>query len=1085
MIHILKNRAATALLFVALLPASLWAQEHKVTGTVVDAEGLPLAGVNVVVKGTTLGAIADANGNFTIAAAPNATLVFSFVGFSPVEVAVEGKTQLRVTMDEGQQIDEVVVIGYGTARRRDLTGATASVSGKELVQVPVTTAAQAIAGKIAGVSVVSQSGAPGADINILVRGGTSITQSTTPLYIVDGFQIDDGLRNVDINDIESIDVMKDASATAIYGARGSNGVILITTKSAKEGKTQVSYNTYYSFEQLNRKIDMLNIEEYAKYQYEFQILRGGESKWADIFGGDPNNPDFYTGAYDYIAREYGSREGIDWQELMFGGTSVTSNHNISVTSGTDKTSFLISYNYMGQDGILAKTGYDRNSVRTKLNHKLLKNVRLETGISLNTTHVEGGGSLSGLRNTAMQPPTGGVRFTNEQMINQDNYEFMYALNGNQYDVRNPLIENDAVTRDKYTRQAVANAALEIDVLSGLTWRTAASYLWEQTRNDTWTDGRAQQAKANSGPFGSRNNSEKYTWQLTNTLSYKKTLAEVHNLNVVAGQETWFTESMKLDNTYKKFPEDNFKLNNTGMSDASSRETSSDLSHVGLVSLFGRVMYNYGDRYLVSATMRGDGSSKFERGSKWGMLPSVSAGWRISEEAFMEDNVSFINNLKIRTGYGVTGNCSIDNNMYATGYGGGKYGVGAGEITTLVPQSKLGNPNLVWEQTKSLSVGLDISLLASRLNLTLEWYDNTSENLLIEKPIAKSSGYSTQFQNVGSIQNHGYEFILNTVNVKTSGGFVWRSDLNMSFNKSKILSLDRPPYTTEAGDGNMRFLVREGDSLGQFWGLKYAGVYTTDDFEQIAPDMYRLKDGVPRKSGLTSAGVSAIKPGDIMFECVSGRTDENGNPVWTDADEWAGGDRTVLGSAMPIFYGGLNNTFAYKGFDLSLFMNFSYGNKVFNMNTQRYAGPRNANENASSAMANRFTLVDPATGKETFDLALLAALNPNQHDPKALWSLHNDNKDPATVNATDYNLEDGSYLRISTATLGYTLPKNLLRRIYVSSLRIYCTVNNPYTFTRYSGYDPDVSSSGNILTRGLDNSAYPRTRSWVVGLNLSF
>ncbi|MDR0414600.1 MAG: TonB-dependent receptor [Prevotellaceae bacterium] len=1081
----LKKRIAAVALFAMLLPVSLQAQENTVTGTVVDADGQPLVGVSVMVKGTTMGTIANANGDFSINVPPDATLVFSFVGYSSKEVEVAGKTRIRVEMNDGQYIDEVVVIGYGTARRRDITGATASVSGKDIVKIPVTTAAQAIAGKIAGVNVVSQSGAPGADINILVRGGTSITQSTTPLYIVDGFQVDDGLRNVDINDIESIDVMKDASATAIYGARGSNGVILITTKSGREGRTQVSYNTYYSFEQLNRKIDMLGIEDYAKYQYEFQILRGGESKWAEVFGGDPTNPDFYTGAYDYIAKEYGSREAIDWQELMFGGTSVTRNHNVSVTSGNEKTNFLISYNYMGQDGILAKTGYDRNSIRTKLNHKLLKNVRLETGIGLNTTYVEGGGSLSGLRNTAMQPPTGGVLFTNEQMINQDNYEFMYALNGNQYDVRNPLIENDAVTRDRYTRQATANAALDVDIVSGLTWRTAASYLWQHTRNDSWTDGRAQQAKANSGPFGSRNNSEKYTWQVTNTLSYKKTLADVHNLNLVAGQETWFSESMRLDNTYKKFPEDNFKLNNTGMSDAAARETGSGLSRVGLVSAFGRVMYNYDDRYLVSATLRGDGSSKFEQGSKWGMLPSASAGWRISEESFMKDNVSFVDNLKLRAGYGVTGNCDIDNNMYATGYGGGKYGVGAAELTTLAPQSELGNPNLVWEQTTSLSVGIDVSLLSNRINLTLEWYDNTSDNLLIKKPIAKSSGYSTQFQNVGSIRNRGYEFILNTVNVKTDGGFVWRSDLNMSFNKSKILSLDRPPYTVEAGDGNMRFLVQEGDPLGQFWGLKYAGIYTTDDFEQIADDIYRLKDGVPRKSGLTASQVNAIKPGDIMFECVNGNTDENGNPVWTDSDEWAGGDRTVLGSAMPLFYGGLNNSVMYKGFDLSMFMNFSYGNKVFNMNTQRYAGPRNANENASAAMANRFTLIDPATGKETFDLDRLATLNPNQHDSKALWSLHNDNKDPGTVNATDYNMEDGSYLRISTITLGYTLPKSLMQKVYISSLRVYCTVNNPYTFTRYSGYDPDVSTSGSILTRGLDNSAYPRTRSWVVGLNLSF
>jgi TonB-linked SusC/RagA family outer membrane protein len=1085
---LLKNSAAIMLLLAALLPLSLSAQNTlTISGTVLDDASEPAVGVSVVLKGTTTGVVTDASGSYSISAPANGTLRFSFVGMADVEEAVNGRDKIDVSMGAASNdLDEVVVIGYGTARRRDLTGATASVSGREITKIPVTTAAQAISGKIAGVNVVTQSGAPGADINILVRGGTSITQSTTPLYIVDGFQMDDGLRNVDINDIESIDVMKDASATAIYGARGSNGVILITTKSGREGKTVVNYNTYFSFEQLNNKIDMLGVEDYVKYQYEYQVLRGNESVWANIFGGDPSSPDFYTGAYNYIANGYSLDKGIDWQEVMFGGTAVTSNHNVSISSGTEKTNFVISYNYMGQDGILDKSGYGRNSVRTKLNHKLYKNVRLETGVSLNTTHIEGGGSLSGLRNTALQAPTGGLLFTDDEMINQDLYDQMYALSGNSYDPQNPKIENMAISKNKYTKQAAVNAAVDIDILEGLTWRTAASYLWQHTRDDSWRDQNSQEAKRNGGPLGTRNNSEKFTWQVTNTLSYKKTISDVHNFNLMAGQETWFTESMKLDNTYKKFPTDNFGLNSTNMSDATTRETGSSLSRSGLVSFFGRAMYNYGDRYLLSATLRGDGSSKFERGNKWGMLPSASAGWRISEESFWKDNVtSVVNSLKFRAGYGVTGNCSIDDHMYATGYNTGKYGLGAGETTILSPQGTLGNPNLVWEQTQATSVGIDLALLESRINLSVDWYNNTSENLLIKKPIAKSSGYGDQFQNVGSIRNRGWEFILNTVNVKTESGFVWRSDLNMSFNKSKILKLDRPPYTTSAGDGNIHFLIREGDAIGQFWGLNYAGVYTTDDFTQVDASTYRLKDGVPRKSGLTSAQLAALKPGDIMFACASGHTDANGNPVWLDADEWAGGDRTVMGSAMPVFYGGFNNTFTYKGFDLSIFMNFSYGNKVFNMGAQRFAGPRNANENASGAMASRFTLVDPLTGKETFDLARLAELNPQQYDAKARWSLHDTNKDPGTVNSTSYNLEDGSYLRVNNITLGYTLPKSWMQKVHISSLRVYGTVNNLHTFTNYSGFDPDVSSSDSNLTRGLDNSAYPRTRSWVVGLNLSF
>lgn len=1052
-----------------------------VSGTVKDNfESLP--GVSIAVKGTTIGTITDVNGKFTLNV-PNekSVLTFSYVGYAPQSITVGATRTFNITMvSDDQLLGEVVVIGYGSVRKRDLTGSTVSVHGKDLAAIPVTTAAQAISGKLAGVNVTTSSGAPGANINILVRGGTSITQDVKPLYIVDGFQMDDGLQNVDINDIESIDVMKDASATAIYGARGSNGVVLITTKSGKEGKTKVSYNAYASFESLNNKLSMLGVEDYVKYQYEYQVIRNQETAWATIFGGNVSDPGFYTGAYGRIENDYRNRQGIDWQDVVFGGTVLTQNHNVSVTGGTNKTNFVVSYNYMGQDGVLSKTGYDRNNLRTRLNHELYKGVRLDVSANLSATKIDGGGSFSGLKQTALQPPTGGVLFTNEQMINTDIRDQM-MLYESAYDINNPLISQDAVTKTKYRRQVIVNAGLDIDIpwVKGLTFRTAGSYLWEHVRDDLWDDGRTNDAKMKQGPWGERNNNEKFTWQVTNTLSYQTTVAGLHNFNAVIGQETWYTESMKLENTYLKFPDDNFGLNNTNM--AGDHTSKSDKQRSGIVSVFGRLMYNYSGKYLLAATLRGDGSSKFARGNQWGVLPSASAAWRISEETFMKENLSFINNLKLRGGYGVTGNCNIDNNMYVTDYQGGKYFIGSSEIPALKPQSTLGNPNLVWEQTKSTSLGLDVSLFNSRINLSLDYYNNTSDNLLIKQSIAKSSGYNDQFQNIGSIRNRGFEYVLNTLNLRTSGGFEWRSDLNMSFNKSKVLALygDPDSWMKVDVDQRMEFIVREGEPLGQFYGYKYGGIYTTGDFNQNPDGTYSLKDGVIRKNGLTAAQIAVIKPGDIKFVGVTGQTDSNGNPVWSDAD------RTVIGNAEPKFYGGFNNTFAYKGFDLSIFMNFSYGNDVFNMNAQRYVGPYFANQNATSNMVGRFTLVDPLTGKETTDLNRLTELNPNQYDSRAIWSLNGANKENATVEKTDYNIEDGSYLRISNITLGYTLPARLTKKAYLSSARIYVTANNLHTFTNYSGFDPDVSTESTLLKRGIDNSAYPKTRSYVVGVNLVF
>ena len=1072
--RILHERLCLLILLLMSCTLSAFAQNKTITGTVKDATDVVI-GASVVVKGTAKGTMTDIDGKYTITVPASAKqLVFSFIGYETQTVTIGNQSKIDVTLKESaQMLEEVVAIGYAKVKRKDLTASSVSVGGDDLKAVPVTTAAQALTGKAAGVNVTTQSGAPGASVNITVRGGTSITQSTSPLYIVDGFQMENGLQNVDINDIASIDVMKDASATAIYGAQGSNGVIIITTKSGKAGKTEVNYNTYVSFEKLGKKLDLLNVLDYAKYQYEFQVLRGKQESWATMFGGNASDADFYTGAYGRIESEYASREGIDWQDLVFGGTGMLQNHNLNVTGGNDKTKYMLSYNYTDQEGIMSKHGYSKNSIRAKINHELWKGARLDFNTNYQSTTIEGGGSLGGLlKMTILQPVTGGSRFTNEEFIGADISDEMLQVDS-QYDVYNPIIINDAVSNKKFTRQFSANAGLEIDIMKDLTFRTAGSYLWQQVREDMWDDGRTKTAQSYGGAYGSRDNAEKKTWQITNTLSYGHEFGE-HKLNVLLGQETSHSESMYLNNEYHKFPENNFGLNQVSM--ASAYSYNSDKSKNGLVSAFGRVSYNFQDRYLFTGTMRADGSSKFSRGNKWGYFPSASGAWRITEEDFMKDQKVF-DNLKLRLGYGTAGNCNIENNMYATDYSAGHYAINNFDVSTLVPGSILGNKNLKWETTTSTNLGLDISVLHSRLNLSIDLYNNESNNLIIKNKIPVSTGYSYQYQNIGSIRNRGIEMVLNSNNIRNKK-FTWSTDFNIAFNRSKVLSIygdGGNDNFIQNYDSRVDYMIKVGKPLGQFYGFKYDGVYTTSDFTQNADGTYTLKDGVASLKGKKR---SLVKPGDVKYVCTAGQTDLDGNPIWSTDD------RSVIGNAQPKFQGGLNNTFTYKGFDLTVFMNFVYGNKIFNMSSQRFIGPYLPNQNTLDVMNSRFTLVDPTTGKESKNLDRLAALNPQQFTKDAMWSLNSDNK-IAISDALDYYLEDGSFLRLSTITLGYTLPKSWMHKARISNARVYCTLNNIGTITGYSGYDPEVAATSSALTQGIDNSSYPRAKSYVVGLNLTF
>ena len=886
----------------------------------------------------------------------------------------------------------------------------------------------------------------------------------------------DALTNIDVNDIESIDILKDASATAIYGSRGSNGIVLITTKSGKKGKTQITYNTYFSFDKLSKKLDMMsNAEDFVKYQYEMAELQGKTAVWSNVFdnGKGIDASDFYSGVYGRINSQYGDAYGIDWQDEVFGGSALTQNHNVNVSTGTEKTQVMLSYNYSDQEGLLANHGIKKNSIRAKVNTELYKGVRFDLNTMFSGNSTDGGGAYSGMKNVLLQPINGGSMFTRDDLLYTQTYPDFSGFDAS-FDTANPIVQNDASTSNKRSKLYTVNAGLEFDFLKHFTWRTAGSYTWSHSKSTSFADENSTSYimdPSNTGINGSISNSESYKWQVTNTLNYSQTFAKKHKVNVLMGHEVTYSESESDKMTLIKFPYPNHGLDN--ITDATVKEQSTSHKNSGIVSAFARFNYTFDERYLLTATVRGDGATNFAKGNKWGVFPSVSGAWRISEENFWKNSklMNVVNSLKLRVGYGVTGNNAIGSSKYTTNYSQTTYPMGNNENNSAyVVGTTLGNKDLKWETLHATNIGLDISLFNSRVNLTAEWYNNQISDLLMNCVIPSSTGYSSQYQNVGEMRNRGWEITLNTVNINTKN-FRWTTDLNLAFNSSKVLALEgvEDHKTFAAGSnrsGTLTYYAVVGEALGDMYGYVYDGIYTTDDFTQGEDGSFILRDGVVKPFDGTP------QPGDIKFA----------------ADNEAGDQFTrqyvKIGNGTPDCIGGFNNTFSFYGFDLSVFMKFSIGNDVYNA-TKHSMSPYALYQNVPAEFGNNYyRLVDPATGKKATTLARLKELNPNESLRK--WSLNTTNSSYITY-PSSYYVEDGSYLRIAQLTLGYTFPKKWLQKIMISNARVYFTANNLATITGYSGYDPEVSSANDnvVCTPGYDSSTYPRSRSYVVGLNLTF
>lgn len=973
-----------------------------------------------------------------------------------------------------KDIEEVVVIGYGKVKKSDLTGSVSSVSAKDLAATPAMNALQALQGRAAGLNIVTAGGAPGAGANVTLRGGASITQGTEPLYIVDGFQLDNALNVINPNDIESIDVLKGASAIAIYGARGSNGIIVIKTKTGKKGRTTVNYNSFMSFDMLSKKLDMVSkSEEYVKYQYELAQLAGKTTQWSNVFDNSlgTDTPGFYTGVFGRINSRYASAPALDWQEKMLGGTGTTQNQNVNISVGNEKTQAYISYNYNKQDGLLQNYSETRNSLRANINSELYKGIRVDFSSMFNSNSTNGGGAYSGMKKILLQPITGGTKFTQDELFNTQTYGDYSGLDSS-FDTENPYIETQASTSNRRFRSFVANAGIEFDFLKNFTFRTAGSYNWNNSKSTSFSDANSRAYltdPVNTGINGSIGNSENYRYQITNTLTYNKTFAEKHKVTVLVGQEAVYQEAESSSMRLIKFPLFNYGLDD--ITNATVADKNVDHSSYAMSSFFGRVNYSYDDRYLLTATFRRDGSSKFGSNKKWGNFPSVAAAWRVSQESFWQNSKinNIFNDLKLRFEYGITGNNDIGNSLYTTNLVLTTYPSNNDPNNpALTTSSTVGNKNLQWEEMKATNIGVDMAFFNSRIRLTSEFYNNDVNKMLLPVGLPVSTGYTTRYENIAVMRNRGMEFTLNTINVK-SGAFRWSTDANIGFNKSKVLALDgrdnRPFSVGGSRSGMVTYYAKVGEQLGDMYGYVYQGVYTTDDFIQGPNGTLTLKPGVVKPATGTP------KPGDMKFA----------------ADNEAGDQFTrklvKIGNGTPDFIGGISNNFTYKGFDLAVFMKFSVGGDIYNA-TKQSLSPYAMFQNVPSEFGNNYyRLIDPNTGQATTNLERLKELNPDENS--RLWSLSNTN----TANIaypSSYYVEDGSYLRIAQLTLGYSFNKEFLQRIAVTNARIYVTVNNVATITGYSGYDPEVSAATGVsITPGYDTSSYPRSRSYVLGINLTF
>lgn len=1072
----MKNMRHALLFFlVTMISLSVSAQNVTVKGTVTDKTGETVIGASVVEKGNpSNGTITDIDGNYTLSVPSKATLVFSYVGMTTQEAAVKGQTVINIVMSEdAQALEEVVVIGYGSVKKKDLTGSVATVNSEVLAAVPVASATEALTGKMAGVQITTTEGSPDAEMKIRVRGGGSITGDNTPLFIVDGFPVE-SISDIPASDIEDMTVLKDASSTAIYGSRGANGVILVTTKSGKEGKVNVSYNAYYSWKKIAKTLDVLSASDYAKWQYELALLKSN--------GKDLSSYEDYFGKYADIDLYNGIAQN-DWQDLTFGRTGHTFNHNLSITGGSDKVKYSFNYAHMNDKAIMEGSSYKRDNFSLKLNTKPTKNTTVDFTIRYAETDVRGGGAndVSSTYDSDKRLKYS-VIYTPIPLKNLDSSAGSADDDlGNLYDPLVSITDNDR-TQERKTFNMAGSFGWEIFK----NFKVKAELGYDDYRNNdqrfwgttTYYIKNVPSAENQGLPAIQLQDTKRHKFRSTNTVSYdfsKVLNNDKHHLNALIGHEWIVTKSSKLTNIVHGFPESftadqAWKLTSMGTPYNIDNYLNPDDK---LLSFFGRVNYDFESKYLLSATFRADGSSKFSEGNQWGYFPSAALAWRISSEPFMESTSEWLDDLKLRLSYGTAGNNNIPSGQMVQTYANSATTWINGFSNYWAPSKTMANPDLKWETTITRNLGLDFTILGGKLNGSIEAYLNTTKDLLIQFPVG-GTGYDNQYRNMGKTENKGIEATINwtAVNKKNWG---LNFSANIGFNKNKIKDLGimddfgAETYWASSEIGN-DFWIARGGSVGQMYGYKSAGRYEVSDFEgyDANTNTWILKEGVAD----ATAAVGRVRPGTMKIQDLSGK---DGTPDGViDAN-----DKTIIGDANPDATGGFSINARAYGFDLSANFNFSIGNDVYNANKIEFTSTgkyQYRNMIADMADGSRWTNLN-ADGTLCNDPVKLAEMNANT----TMWSPYTDR-----MVFTDWAVEDGSFLRLNTLTLGYTLPTELLKKAMIKSLRFYVTAYNVFCLTSYSGYDPEVSSIRRTnLTPGVDYSAYPKSRQFVVGVNLNF
>lgn len=1101
-----KTIFRTALLMCLLLVVGELSAQTTAKGTVTDQTGEPVIGATVVEKGNPKNAtVTDFDGNFTLKLQKAKTLVVSYIGMVTQEVAAGPDLQIKL-LDDNAALDEVVVVGYTSKARKDLTGSVGSISGAKLAAVPVTSAAVALQGKISGVQVTTVDGQPGADVNIRVRGGTSVTQSNDPLYIVDGFQVDN-INDIPPTDIASIDVLKDASLTAIYGAKGGNGVVVVTTKSASAGKVQVSFNGNLSISHLSKKLDLMNAQEFANYQYQWHACNGTRSSNAKFFKANFGNP--------YDLDMYSTLPSHDWQDEVMGETPINYSSNVTIGGGTDKIKFNASLTQSEDKGIILGSGVRRTNLNIKTNIQVTDKFSVQINPKFTFRRDEGAGGTQigtgGIIDVLKYRPTNGLRefgYIDPAYADPDEEELFTYTNP-----KNDIAINQLI---KHSYTYTNGVALDWKPISGLTLRSEATLGLQWTDHNRFYGALTNEgAKHNNQPVATIKGTNKFSYVWTNTASYSLSLKNVHNLSFLLGQEIHHSQTRTNEVTNRYFPRSftaTEAWNNMGF--GSPYQSLSGLSTADrTASFFGQASYNFNHKYLASATFRADGSTKFAPGNQWGYFPSVSGAWVISEEPFMK-NIKWIDNLKIRAAFGLAGNNRIGDNMWRVLYAiNSEGGPGFGEVTELGEQyygnsggNTFSNKDIKWETTITRNLAADITLFGGRLTITPEFYWNTTRDLLYKSDLPSVIGYTSQMQNIGQVTNKGIELSVSG-DILQGKDYVLSANFTFGMNKMKIDKLNGTDNVV--WDQNDRwkssyndYCLKVGDEVGLIYGFVYDGLYSFDEFYfdplnnyqavpwgSSAADNGTSSNCAPREdgyvtvindiSGNSNSGIATL-PGKIKFKDLDGdgRITEN--------------DRTVIGNTNPKFQGGFGLSGQWKNFDFTA--NFTYMLDFDINNATAYTlssseGNSKKFNNVLSEFANGWQYNDidgTLTGTKGDILYKLYYVDDcvniykNANSNRSLW-----NPTDVTKKIThSYFIEDGSFLRCNDITLGYTLPKNLTNKWGISKARFYVSASNLFIITNYTGYDPEVDIQTN-LTCGMDYNRYPRSRSFVFGTNITF